>query len=318
MSEQSPLSPEARAQKNRGQAESEDHWFHRLDIPHQVKEVCRRVAVGVYNDGFTHAGNFAYLALLAVFSFFIVAAAVIGTFGEGGTIARLLEGFFATLPPSASDALRGPVESAMTARSGPVLWLSVGVGLWTTGSLIEAFREILNNAYGTQPQGYFWQYRLGSAAITIAAVFLTMLMFSAQVAVASFEQLISEFLSDTASFGDYLNWRQILPFAALFVTIYVVFRSLTPSEYRERHFKKWPGAALVSLWWVICAVLLPIFVADIASYNLTYGSLAGVMITLIFFYLIGLGLVTGAELNAALANAHENGLESETIDNGRE
>ena len=45
-----------------------------------------------------------------------------------------------------------------------------------------------------------------------------------------------------------------------------------------------------------------------ADYDLTYGSLAGVMVALIFFYLIGLGMVTGAQLNAALANATENGI----------
>ena len=47
--------------------------------------------------------------------------------------------------------------------------------------------------------------------------------------------------------------------------------------------------------------LLPVFLKYAANYQLTYGSLAGVMITLIFFYLVGLGVVIGAELNAALA-----------------
>ena len=53
---------------------------------------------------------------------------------------------------------------------------------------------------------------------------------------------------------------------------------------------------------------MPWFVYSMADYDLTYGSLAGVMVALIFFYLVGLGMVTGAQLNAALANATENGL----------
>jgi membrane protein len=65
---------------------------------------------------------------------------------------------------------------------------------------------------------------------------------------------------------------------------------------------------LVSLWWLGCTMVLPWFVSSMTNYDLTYGSLAGVMIALIFFYLIGLGMVTGAQLNAALANATENGL----------
>jgi membrane protein len=62
------------------------------------------------------------------------------------------------------------------------------------------------------------------------------------------------------------------------------------------------------MWWLGLTALLPVFLSSVSNYDLTYGSLAGVMVALIFFYLIGLGLVTGAQLNAALANAHENGL----------
>jgi membrane protein len=65
---------------------------------------------------------------------------------------------------------------------------------------------------------------------------------------------------------------------------------------------------LVSIWWLGLTALLPLFLSSVSNYDLTYGSLAGVMVALIFFYLIGLGMVAGAQLNAALANAHENGL----------
>jgi membrane protein len=55
--------------------------------------------------------------------------------------------------------------------------------------------------------------------------------------------------------------------------------------------------------------MLPKMLSTLGSYDLTYGSLAGVMIALIFFYLIGLGMVAGAELNAALAETPPNGVE---------
>ncbi len=318
MSEHSPLSPEARAQKGEGRAESEEKWFHRLDVPHQTIEVVRRIAVGVYSEGFVHAGNFAYLSLLAVFSFFIVAAAIIGTFGDSSAGIGLVEAFFATVPPSVTEALREPVESAMTARSGPLLWIGAVVGLWTTASLVEAFRDILNRAYGTEPERFFWQYRLGTILVIIAAVLLTMAAFSAQVAVSAIEELVLRVFPAVQSANEYLSWGQIIPFFVLFAAIYIVFRGLTPRKYRSRHFAKWPGAAFVSLWWLACTSLLPIFIARMTRYDLTYGSLAGVMITLIFFYLIGLGLVIGAQLNAALANADGNGVEDVAQDSSKE
>jgi membrane protein len=55
--------------------------------------------------------------------------------------------------------------------------------------------------------------------------------------------------------------------------------------------------------------LLPLVLSTLGGYDLTYGSLAGVMIALIFFFIVGLGVVVGAELNAALAETPEEGLE---------
>src|SRR5438128_5196316 len=86
-------------------------------------EVMKRVAVGVYTDGFIHAGNLAYLALMTVFPFVIVAAAVARLFGqtEGGmqAVGALLQ----TMPHNVADVLRKPIGDVLHARSGNLLWL---------------------------------------------------------------------------------------------------------------------------------------------------------------------------------------------------
>jgi membrane protein len=312
VSEHSPLSPEARAHDGRPHSESEAEWFHHLDPYHQAKEIVRRVAIGVYSEGFVHAGNFAYLSLVALFAFCIVAAAIAGAFGQTASGIALIEAFFATVPPGAADSLRGPVEAAMNARSGPLLWFSALVSLWTATSLIETIRDVLNRAYGTEATRYFWEYRMGSFVAIIGAVLLAMMAFSAQVLVVTVEDLVYRYLPAAERAADYFAWGRIIPFLILFAAIYTIYRGLTPRQYRPRQFPKWPGAVLVSVWWLGCTMVLPWFVSSMSNYDLTYGSLAGVMVALIFFYLIGLGMVTGAQLNAALANAAENGLKGRT------
>lgn len=310
MSEISPLSPEARAQlpATKLAHESEAKWFARLGLPGQVIEVIKRVSVGVYSDGFIHAGNFAYLSLVSLFAFCVVAAAIAGAFGQTESGLALIEAFFRTVPPSVTNALQGPIESAMTARSGPLLWLSAAVSLWTAASLIEAFRDVLYRSYGATPSRAFWHYRLGSLGAIVASVILAMIAFSAQVLVTAAENLVYMYIPTAQTVSSYFAWGRIIPFVTLFVAIYVIFAGLTPSKYRSPDYPKWPGPALVSLWWLGLTALLPVFLSSVSNYDLAYGSLAGVMVALIFFYLIGLGLVTGAQLNAALANAHENGL----------
>ena len=304
MSETSRLTPEARrkdlAEADKGHAPAPDN-LKEEDLPHQVKTIIQRVALGVYDEGFIFAGNFAYLSLLAVFAFFIVAAAIAGSFGQTAVGADIVETFLSTVPPSVAAALRQPIGDAMTARTGPLLWFSAVVGLWTATSLMEAIREILHRAYGVVAQRAFWEYRLTSIAVIILSIFFAMLALSAQFLFSAVEEFLVSYFPQMETHAFWVWLTGVVPFLILFVTLYLLFRLLTPREYRPRHFPKWPGAVIISIWWLTITGALPIFLKYAAGFQLTYGSLAGVMITLIFFYLVGLGMVTGAQLNAALA-----------------
>ena len=82
----------------------------------------------------------------------------------------------------------------------------------------------------------------------------------------------------------------------------MMFVSLTPERYRGRRYPKWPGALFNTIWWYVALTLLPRALGWFGGYALTYGGLAGVIVALLFFWLIGFGIVLGAQLNAALAN----------------
>ena len=73
---------------------------------------------------------------------------------------------------------------------------------------------------------------------------------------------------------------------------------------------------LTTVWWISVTTIMPTVLRNFFAYDLTYGGLAGVMIALFFFWLVGLGVVIGAELNAALAETPEEKLAEET-DEGR-
>ncbi|MEH6661325.1 MAG: YihY/virulence factor BrkB family protein [Parasphingorhabdus sp.] len=300
----SKLSPEARRQVAKESVKSGVDANEKLtdeDLVGSAFIILKRTAVGVYYDGFTFAGNFAYLSLLAVFSFFIVAAAIVGGFGQTAVGTDFVEAFLKTVPPSVAGALHDPIRDAMTARTGPLLWLSAIVGLWTTTSLIETIREILHRAYGVQAQRAFWEYRLTSTVLILVSVFFAMLALSAGFVVAGISGFLGTYFPAVESDALWVSLSNAIPFLVLFATLYLLFRLLTPRQYRPRQYPKWPGAVFISGWWLLITGLLPVFLKYAANYQLTYGSLAGVIITLIFFYLVGLGMVIGAEINAALA-----------------
>ena len=293
----SPQSPEER-RKNAGQ-----RAFDRIRPGTYPFTVAKRVVVGVYNDGFIHAGNLAYLALVTLFPFFIVAAAVARLFGRTEDGIHAVNAFLRTVPPGVAEVLAKPITDVLMARSGSLLWLGALVGLWTTGSFIETIRDILRRAYGVRYSRPFWEYRLGSIGLIVGSVVLVMVAFGFQVVLLAAEQFISRVLPVRSELQNFVSFSRAAPGLALFAALYMLFVSLTPKAYRGKEFPKWPGALFVTGWWLGVSAALPWAIAQFGSYDLTYGSLAGVMISLIFFYLVGFGVVIGAELNAALAES---------------
>jgi membrane protein len=295
----SPQSPEERRKQPTGARAA----FDRIRPGTYPFTVAKRVVVGVYNDGFIHAGNLAYLALVTLFPFFIVAAAVARLFGRTEDGLHAVEAFLRTVPPGVAEVLSKPISDVLMARSGSLLWLGALVGLWTTGSFIETIRDILRRAYGVRYSRPFWEYRLGSIGLIVGSVILLMIAFSFQVVLLAAEQFIIRVLPVESELSNLVTFSRAAPGLALFAALYMLFVSLTPKAYRGREYPKWPGALAVTVWWLGVGTLLPMAISHFGSYDLTYGSLAGVMISLIFFYLVGFGVVIGAELNAALAES---------------
>ncbi len=271
--------------------------------------VVKRVAVDTFNEGFTYAGNLAYLSLVTLFPFVIVAAAIAQLVGRSSEGIRTLEAFLQTVPPDVAEVLRKPASDVLQARTGNLLWFGAIVGLWTTAGFIETLRGILRQAYGVHSSTPFWRYRLGAIGMIVASVILAMAAFSFQVILTGVEQFIYKLLPWASQAQLIVSLTKFAPGVALFGALYILYYSLTPSRFRHSKCPKWPGALFTTLWWLFVTAMLPRMLDTLGSYDLTYGSLAGVMIALIFFYLIGLGMVAGAELNAALAETPPEGVE---------
>lgn len=268
-------------------------------------EVVKRVLVGAFHDGFIHAGNLAYMSVLAIFPFFITGAALFSLIGEESERAATVSALLTAMPPMVADTIGPVARDVIERRTGWLLWAGGLIGLWTVSSLIETIRDILRRAYGTQPAAAFWKYRLFSAGVIVIAVILLMLSLIAQVLIGAAAEVIAVHFPQLDDLLDKLALSRLIPAFVLFGSLYLLFYTLTPHAYRTSRYPKWPGALLVTCWWIAVTIAMPPLLRALFAYSLTYGSLAGVMIALFFFWLVGLGMVMGAELNAALAKTPE-------------
>jgi len=312
MRDHSPLSPEERRKRLATmRAAFGTEVEEKLKPRVTAWEVVKRVATGVYNDGFIHAGNLAYLSIVALFPFFIVAAAVAHLLGQSQDAMLTVTNVLRRLPPDVARTLQEPTQEVLTVRTGSLLWLGGIVGLWTAASYIETIRDILRRAYGVKYCAPFWEYRLGSILLILASVLVLMIAFALSATLTLAHQLIIKWFPLAQNVGHELGLYRLVPAAVLYFTFYVLFFALTPSRYRKTDCRKWPGALLITAWWLGTVELIGPVLSLLGGYTRTYGSLAGVMIALIFFFMIGLGVVMGAELNAALAEGGATALKGE-------
>ncbi len=272
MMESSPYSPEARRKRLAlMKARFGSAVVDRVKPGTRPFEVVKRVVVGTYNDGFIHAGNLAYLAILTLFPFFIFAAALTRLLGSAADGRRTVAIFLEQFPPNVAEVLATPINDVLTARTGNLLWLGAIVGLWTATSLIETIRDILRRAYGVPFSKPFWEYRLWSIGLMLAAVVLLMLSFALSVVLSSIHHLVVSFIPFAEGAISTLGLYRLAPALFLFGTFYALLYALTPGRYRKKGCRQWPGALLVTSWWLGTTELLPHADYSVATPSLTEG-----------------------------------------------
>src|SRR3954470_19274702 len=230
MREISPQSPEARRKRLASMRAAFGTDVEEKLKPHLTAwVVIKWAAIGGYIAGFIHAGNLAYLSIVALFPFFIVAAAAAHLFGQSQDAMLTVTNVLRRLPPDVATTLREPIMEVLTVRTGTLLWFGAIVGLWTATSFVETIRDILRRAYGVKYCAPFWEYRLGSILLILGAVLLLMIAFAVSAALSIAHHFIIEWFPLAQDIGSTLGLYRLVPAATLFCTFYALFYALIPS-----------------------------------------------------------------------------------------
>lgn len=254
------------------------------------------------DEGTIHAGNLAYLSLTSLFPLFVIIASIAGAMGRTDAGLEALTIFMSQLPGDVAQSLSGPISELVSrSASGGLLTIGILVGLWSVSNYVGTIRDIIRRAHGAPP-GSVWRERLTSIAGILLAVILLLVAFAAQFLLVAAEQVITRLLPMFSEVLNLLAVSRIGPGVIIFLALYALFKLLTPRRI-GREKREWPGALLTTIVWLGATTLLPRILSTVANFQMTYGSLAGVMISLLFFYVVGLGLVAGANLNATLAGS---------------
>jgi membrane protein len=250
------------------------------------------------NDlGSVLSGNIAYSLMLAVVPFLIFATALTG-FAMGQQGAEMALGaLFEGVPEHVELTLEPVLMEVIGQRRGGVLTLSAIGAIWAASNGVEAVRIGLDRAYGVPDERHVGLNRL----IAIGVVLAGFAIFTVLAALLVFAPLVFVLIErwteiDIPVEADVM--RYLLGGSILAVSLWAMHRIL-PSR-SMRGMRLWPGVAASVIINSAAATGLSVYLAYVPSYTITYGALAGVIVTLLFFYLTGVALIFGAQVNAVV------------------
>lgn len=262
------------------------------------KEVAKRTWAEILEDDvFGRAAQLAYYFFLALFPFLICVIASLSVFGTADRGRALLFQFFANaLPPSAFDLINKTFDEIIHS-SGP-LKMSFGIvaSLWSASMGMTAVIDTLNAAYKTKETRSLLKQYAVATALTVGIAFLMVL----SVAIVVVGNVILKALAPgkiVALAWKAAEWPLVL---ALILFAFAITYYFAPAlKIREWHWIT-PGAIMGVLLWLTVSFGLRIYLHFFNTYNAAYGSLGAVIVLLLWFYLSGIAVLSGAVLNGVL------------------
>jgi membrane protein len=253
------------------------------------------------------AAALTYYAVLALFPALVVVVSLLGVFGQGArTTDAVMEIAADLVPASALDMLRPPIQQLVeTPSAGFALVAGLAGALWSASGYIGAFGRAMNRIYEIEEGRPVWKLRPLQLLLTLAGLVMVaavgfMLAVSGPVAKAIGDAIGAGELAETLWMV--LRWPVILIFVVAAVAI---LYHVTPNVKQPKFRWISVGAAVAIVVWIVASVLFGLYVANFASYNKTYGALAGIIVFLLWLWITNLALLFGAELDAELERGRQ-------------
>jgi membrane protein len=262
----------------------------------------KRTATEFQEDNLTDwAASLTYYGLLALFPALIALVSIVGLVADPQSTTNTLTDIVNRLgPDSAASTFEGPIRQVTESRgtAGFALIASTFVALWSASGYLGAFIRASNVIYETREGRPFWKLRPLQLLMTLVVVLLLAVMALGVVLTGPIVSDVADpvGVSDTAvTIWNYAKWLLI---ALLFVLMIGLIYYASPNV-KQRGFKWISAGGLVALVvWLVASAGFALYVSQFGSYNKVYGSLAGVVIILIWMWITNLAILFGHELNA--------------------
>ena len=296
-------------------AREEDADRHRPALPSRSPWTGPRSAALALWRGLLHmlddggmllAGHIAFAGLFALFPFIIFLTTLAGEIGQSAAAQDFVDLGLGAMPDEVRRSIEPAVREVLEGGRGGLMTLSIIASLWAVSSAFEAARYALNLAYEVRQTRAIWWQRLQSMVMVMLFAIGIILIMVTAVAAPIVWTLVAFFDFTPIEWQLRYGAIRLLLSAVLLLALVLPLYIWLPNR-RLRVLDVLPGALLAVLMWLVGASVYSWYLLNLGRFTVTYGSLGGVVATLLFFYLSALIFIFGAEVNAARLRMREAG-----------
>ena len=243
------------------------------------------------------AAELAFWFLLGFFPMLLSVVSMVSTLTSASDSQAILMNYVGEVLPYAASNLVEQVL-AQTASSGRA-WFALLFALWSSSSATAGLIDTLNEIYGVKESRPWWQCRLIALGLALAmGVLLTTALM-----IVVYGQAILLHLLNVSSTLFVLKFAQWPAAASLLILALLGLYRFAPNIPQQR--LKWllPGSAFAAVVWMVASVLFKVYIRHFSNFGLLYGSLGTLIILMFWFYLSGIVILAGGEINAILEDA---------------
>jgi membrane protein len=273
-----------------------------FDIPISWTELLKRTAKETSEDNVAGlAAQLAYYFFLALFPalLFLIALA---SYVPYDVINNLIASLATFAPPEIVTLLRQQLDEIARGEHGGLLTIGILGTIWSSSAAIVGIIDALNRAYDIEEGRPWWKVRLTAIGLTIALAAFIILAFS----LVLLGPTIAEWLAARLGFGAVFEWTwKVLQWPLVFFLVAFAIGCINYFAPDAEQDWEWitPGAVVATGLWLLASLAFKFYVANFGNYNETYGTVGGVIILMLWFYISAFAILIGSELNAEIEHA---------------
>jgi membrane protein len=269
--------------------------------------VLRRTVTEFKDDNLTDwAAALTYYGILAIFPALIALVSILGLIGHSA-IQPLITNLGQLAPGAATKIFTSAIKNLQHSRGAAGVLFVVGLAgaVWSASGYISAFMRASNSIYEIEEGRPVWMTIPVRLAVTIVLLVLLAISAVAVVVTGGLATQVGKLLGiggTAVTIWDIAKWPVLLLLVSfMFSILYWAAPNVKHPGFRWLS----PGGIFAVAVWVIASGAFALYVANFSSYNKTYGSLAGIVIFLVWLWVSNIAVLLGAEWNAEIERGRQ-------------